>query len=172
MDYLTVNCFRKGQMKIQQMAFVLVALMLLFGMVALFYFSVVLKDTRSSAQELEEQKVLEQIKKIATSPEFKWVEDCDSCIDFDKALLLSERKSYNGFWGFDYLMFEKVGGVGNCTRASYPECKSLTIANKRIGTPVNTFITLCRQEVKEGTPYNVCELGKVYATAKKLGGNT
>ena len=46
---------RKGQMKIQQMAFILVALIIFLSMASLIYFSIRISSLREGANSLEER---------------------------------------------------------------------------------------------------------------------
>lgn len=162
----------RGQMKIQQMAFVLVAIIIFFALVSLFYFSVVTRNLKNTATSLQEDAAKETVRKLATSPEFEWTAtDCASCIDFDKAILLKGDKKYSDFWGLDYLAIERVypSGKGECTKASYPNCSMLTIVNKSssYGSPASAYVALCREDYDKSS-YVRCELGRIYASGKNL----
>jgi len=154
---------RKGQFKIQQMAFVLLAIIIFFALVTLFYFSIRISDLGSGAEELRETEVKETIRKISSTAEFVWtVEDCASCIDLDKILILKERKSYEGFWNSPFLQISRVypRKSGECTKQNYPECETITLVNT--GEDIishSAFVSLCRYDSKED--YNKCELGKI-----------
>jgi hypothetical protein len=174
MIYFPASYSRKGQFKIQQMAFVLVAVFIFFSMVLLIFLSVRLEDIRGGAQDLRNDEAKEIVRKISATPEFAFTqEDCGSCIDLDKVMALKNRTSYKGFWNLDYLMVERVYpiGEGECSKFSYPSCRTLTIINsERIGTPSSAFVSLCRwEQEKEG--YFKCELGKVYASGEFIDGN-
>jgi len=161
MHYL-VNSSR-GQLKIQQMAFVLVAIMIFFAMVGLFYFSIKIADLKGSAQDLREDKVRETVRKMAGSPEFAWTaSDCASCIDLDKVLALKERKVYEDFWDFSFLQISRVypSEGEECTKLNYPRCGTITIIDKKENTIAHSaFVSLCRFDGVE--EYSKCELGKI-----------
>ena len=70
MKNLNVN-YSKGQLKIQQMAFVLVATMIFFALVFLFYAVVRYSSLEGEVEDLRSQEVLETIRKISTTAEFK-----------------------------------------------------------------------------------------------------
>ena len=155
----------KAQMKIQEMAFVLIAIMVLFGLVALLYFSIRISGINKSASDLGELHAKEAVRKLSSSPELSGP-DCDNCIDFDKVLIIKERSTYRDFWGLDYLKIERIypDYSGECNKFNYPECKSVTIIDKEnIGTPSWAFVSLCRNEAGNGG-YIKCELGKIYAS--------
>src|SRR3989344_366257 len=107
MRQLQIVRYSKGQMKIQEMAFVLVAIFIFFALVALLYFSIRLSGLRQSAQMSNDDQAREMVKKIASMPEFSSPE-CDSCIDLDKALIVKNKVVYNNFWELDYLKIERV----------------------------------------------------------------
>ena len=166
-----VNCFnRRGQMKIQEMAFVLVAVMVFFGLVVLFYFSIRMAGLKGDVETLGQNEAMEMAQRMSSSPEFAWTAgDCDNCVDFDKVIALKENGKYKGFWGLDYLKVERVypSGNGECTRANYPSCGGITlVAKENFGTPPSAFVSLCRYDFKEGQSYVRCEVGKIYASSK------
>lgn len=166
------NMEKKGQLKIQEMAFVLVALLIFFAFVALFYFSIRLSDFKEDVALQREAEARALIRKLSAAPEFAWTASaCSACIDLDKSLLLKERKSYKEFWNLEYLSLEIISSEkqGECTKANYPQCRTITIVNKSsaFGTQVGAFVALCRQEFSE-QGYAKCELGKVYAAGRQL----
>ncbi len=161
-------------MKIQEMAFVLVALMIFFAMIALVYFSIKLTSLRDDALTLRDDEAKELVLKLAGTPEFSWTAfDCSNCIDSDKAFLLKNRKTYKDFWDLDYLRIETIYPIknnGECNEGNYPDCSSITIINKtnKYGSPSVAFVSLCRQEILGQSDYVKCEVGKIYASGKGL----
>ena len=166
-----VNSSKKGQLKIQEMAFVLVALMIFFGMFALIFFNVRLANLKKDVTNLREEETKALITKFVGTPELAWTsskKECYSCIDFDKAMVLKNRQAYKGFWNLDYLMIEKVYPLGDdveCNNANYPNCRTLTIINKSVGNADYAYVSLCRWESKG---YVKCEMGKIYASGIKV----
>ena len=165
----------KGQMKIQQMAFVLVAIFIFFSMVALFFISIQSASLRQTAGELAEEKGKEIVIKLASTPEFAWEsgissrEDCLNCVDFDKLLALKEIEGYEKLWGLDYIavrtfpLEEEI----ECTKGNYPNCNTVTIVEKdEFKAPQNAFIALCREVPTEQGSYRKCEVGKIYVSGK------
>lgn len=178
MHFWHVSCFnRKGQLKIQEMAFVLVAIIVFFAIVALFYINIRVHNLREDVSLQRSEEAGELVKKLATTAEFEWTaSSCSNCIDLDKAMILKEKAmnksgGYYGFWNLDYLKIEVVypEKSGECEYGIYPDCQSITIIKKTklIGTPESAFVALCRQEFKGGG-YAKCELGKIYASGEKL----
>lgn len=161
---------KKGQMKVQEMAFVLIAIVIFFAMVALVYFSIRLSTLKTDVTTQREEAAKELVRKLADIPEFSWAE-CSGCVDVDKVLMLKDRTSYKKLWDVDYLMIEKVYPNKTqieCNAANYPDCTTITIINntKNYGSPTSAFVALCGYEVSAGSVK--CELGKIYASAKAI----
>jgi hypothetical protein len=170
-ERLKVNLQRRGQLKIQEMAFVLVAIVIFFVMVGLVLVSIRVQNLKESAGDLRVEDANQLVKNLASSPEFSWEDgSCSNCIDLDKAFVLKNRKGYEDFWDLDYLVIEKIYPFeeGECLSRNYPDCKSISIVEGNLGNPSSAFISLCRRDFEE-TGYVRCELGKVYASGRSLG---
>ena len=94
---------KKAQLKIQQMAFMLIAVTLFFVLVGLFVLGVKLTGLKKSATALEEKNSMLLVTKLANSPEFScgfaFDETKLACIDADKVMMLKESISkYGNFW--------------------------------------------------------------------------
>ena len=156
---------KKGQIKIQQMAFVLVAIVIFFTMVSLFYFSIRYQSLQKDVETLREREVIETVRKMTRTTEFSWtVYDCASCIDLDKILVLQNRSSYIGFWKrTSFLQVVRVYpryDIEECNKGVYPECNTITIVDEKKNIITrSTFVALCRYEASED--FNKCELGKI-----------
>ena len=163
--------YSRGQMQIQQMAFVLVAIVIFFAMVALIYISIRMSSLKEDVTTLREQEAKELVKKIASTPELMWGAGCQNCIDFDKLFLLKDRPAYDNFWNLNYLAVEVIfpNKTGECSLSNYPDCKKVTLINDsvNIGFPSTAFVSLCRWE-STGGGYEKCELGKIYASGRAL----
>ena len=165
--------YSKGQMKIQEMAFVLVAIMIFFALVAMIYFSIRLNNLKQSAGELKTQEALEVVRKLSAAPEFAFTtssKECSSCIDLDKVMALKERRDYQGFWNLDRLVIEKLypSDSGECNPANYPDCVRITLINKSTKyTSERAYVSLCYwKNYKEG--YIECEVGVISAAGRSL----
>ncbi len=161
---------KRGQLKIQQMAFVLVALVVFFALVFIFYISIRVSNLEEGVVGLKEDETREIVKKIGTSAEFVYSQtDCSGCVDLDKVLILKERNSYKDFWGLDYLQLEVIGEGKECNKFNYPECKTITLVNntKDFGSVVSSFAPFCYWEAEKGG-YKRCVLGRIYASGKGI----
>ena len=163
--------FKKAQMKIQQMAFMLIAVTILFVLVALFVVTIVFSNIRESAETLAERDALLLVSKLANSPEFS----CGNafggsrvnCVDADKAMALkSNAEKYSDFWGVEGIEIRKIypsaeGGNVACDSGNYPDCNEIEILTADSGTGVANFVALCRKNKVDGIIQDKCEMGKI-----------
>jgi len=162
---------KRGQLKIQEMAFVLVAIFIFFGLVALIFSNVLIKDLRKDAVQIREEQAQALVKKLISVPEFSWTKDCETCIDHDKVIALKERKSYKNFWNLDYMAVEQIYPAklgGECTKGNYPECNITTIigGGEKTGKSSVAFVALCRWERESN--YNKCSLGRIITSGEGI----
>jgi hypothetical protein len=164
--YASYSRNRKGQLKVQQMAFVLVALMIFFAIALLFYISIRSGGIVREVESLREEEVIESVRKMAGTAEFSWTAsgDCAACIDLDKVFMLKDRAAYKGFWSnIELLQVKRVYPTyseNECERENYPNCDTITIIDgggdlRGLGA----FVALCRYDPVEGR--EKCELGKI-----------
>jgi disulfide oxidoreductase YuzD len=112
-------------MKIQQMAFMLVTLMIFFSMVALIYFTISLSNLKKDVSRLQDEEAMELARKMSGTPElaFTATSDCSSCIDYDKAKQMAEnsnlKEKYKDLWNINYLAIECI-----ITDENYPDVYS------------------------------------------------
>jgi len=162
---------RRGQLKVQEMAFVLIALMVFFALAAILYITIRGSLLEQSARDQSDEQALEAVRQIASTPEFTWSE-CKGCIDLDKVFLLKQQiardASLQGLWDYDYIAVESVYPArvgGECTPATYPACNRTTVllSQESYGVAASAFVTICRWDAQEQT---VCDLGKLYLSDK------
>ena len=88
---------KHGQLKIQQMAFMLVAITLFFVLAGLFFLSIQFSNLKQSATEQEKQNTQLLITRLANSPEFSCENAFENlgtnCVDFDKVMVLKQNIS-------------------------------------------------------------------------------
>jgi hypothetical protein len=166
----TVNGTR-GQMKIQQMAFMLIALAIFFIMVGLFVVSYSFSGLKEAKEDLLEKNAIRLVSKLANSPEFScenaFGRDRVSCIDVDKVMSLKlVSAEYQNFWGVSNIEIRKTYPEGSseieCTSLNYPNCGYVKIISKNSGGfDYSTFVSLCRKADFFGTFYDKCEMGKL-----------
>ena len=169
---------KKGQLKIQQMAFMLIAVTFLFILVGVFFLAIRLYDIKKTATNLEEDNALLLVSKLANSPEFacgnSFGSSRSNCIDFDKLIVLKERSSkYQNFWGITKIHVRKIYPEDTtlCTEENYPNCGIIKILDKNVNSTAFTsnFVSLCRKEKSETMIYDKCELAILMVASEDKG---
>jgi hypothetical protein len=168
---------KKAQMKIQQTAFMLIAITLFFVLVGLFFIGFKMSGVKEDATSLKAKQVKLLVSKLANSPEFSCGSSFGSqtdCVDFDKVLLLTKYSDkYKNFWGVDDIKIRKIYPKTNqdiiCDISNYPNCKIVNVLEPGIvGTYESNFVSLCRKETQENIAYNKCELAILMVSYKKI----
>ena len=167
----------RGQMKIQQTAFLLLAVTLFFVLAGLFALSFGLSNLKNTASALEEKNAMLLVSKLANSPEFSCGEAYGGnkvdCIDADKFMMLKEETlKYRDFWGVINIeirkTYPKMNGEIECTRVNYPNCNVIKLGSTTASnfTSVENFVSLCRKESKGQEIYDKCELALLMVSYK------
>jgi len=163
----------KGQLKIQEMAFFLVAIVLFFILVGLFVFSIVFSNLSKGATEIAEARTLSSITNLADAPEFSCGEP--NCVDSDKLIALMQNNKYENFWPFSSLKVVKSSGFNKteegmvkCTITNYPNCDVFEVYDKNVDNEraISNYVALCRVELENDFNYKKCEIAKLVAGTK------
>jgi hypothetical protein len=162
---------KKGQFKIQQMAFMLMAVTLFFALVGMFIIAVKFSGLKESATALEEKNAMLLVTKLANSPEFSCGEAFGSsrinCIDADKVMMLHENiDKYINFWGVSNVEIRKIYPSEDskiiCDLGNYPDCNVIQLRSKEVtGYDMSNFVSLCRKESFDEEVYDKCELARI-----------
>ncbi len=149
---------RRAQIKIQQTAFMLIAVVLLFAIVGLVFLSIRFYNVKKIATSLEEENAMLLVSKLANSPEFScgnaFGSNRISCIDENKLMALEEHaEKYSEFWGVAKIEIRRIS----------PEKETIQILNKNVNMlpAVSNFVALCRKEAKDGLTYDKCDMAKL-----------
>lgn len=160
----------KAQVKLQQTAFMLIAITLFFVLAGLFFLSMKMNSLKNSATDLEEKNAVLLLTKLADSPEFSCGESYGtqktSCVDFAKLMILKEEISnYSRFWGVSDIQILKIypENFEECTSLNYPNCGKIILfpENSGSGTYLSTFVSLCGRASLSGVAYDKCEIAKL-----------
>ncbi len=157
---------KKAQLKIQQMAFMLLAVTLFFALVGLFFLATNISSTKGEFTSIQKENAQKILISLANSAEFACSNGKPNCIDFDKALIMKERQEYKGFWQVDSIELRKLYPKSEkdieCSNGNYPKCNVLKVYSKSSRDLVpqqSTFVNLCRKEVLNGENYEQCDFG-------------
>ncbi len=170
---------KKAQLKIQQMAFMLMAITLFFVLAGMFVLVFRFSGLKESATLLEEKNAMLLVTKLANSPEFSCGEAFGSnrinCIDADKVMMLKENAAkYVGFWGVAEIQIRKIypnEGDIICTTANYENCGVIEVFSKEINSlpPVSNFVSLCKKDSYNEEIYDKCELARLMVSSEDKG---
>lgn len=160
---------KKAQLKIQQMAFMILAVFIFFILVGLFAFSFKFSGLKKTAEELGQKQALLLASKLAESPEFSCGQAFGNqlnCIDKDKVLILKENidKYSPDFWGISNIYILRFFGnpTKECSRGGTKDCGYIDLFSKGIqGVPLENFITLCEKTSEGEGVYDKCEIAKL-----------
>ena len=160
---------KKAQMKIQQMAFMLIAITLFFVLVGIFFIVIKVSELKGEASALEEENALLLVTKLANSPEFSCGESFGvgrvNCVDADKMMILRENADkYLNFWQVSNIEIRKIYPLEKeveCTIGNYPDCNVIKLMEKEITMEHSNFVSLCRKDSFDGSVYDRCEIAKL-----------
>ena len=173
-----MNYSKRAQMKIQQMAFMLVAVMIFFSMVAIVYFMIVSSKISDTAEDLRQEEAKELARQMAGTPELMFSKRSSpesSVVDLNKAIYLKQHRAYQkGFWNLDYLAIERVyprpSRQNECDAENLGTCRFLTIINNTqdlVGTQTAPVaIVWWDSTLGPGGDYRF-ELGRIHALASR-----
>jgi len=138
----------KAQMKIQQMAFMIVAVLIFFVLVGLAFLGWQLISVKDNFNSLQKEQAIASIRTISDMPEF----NCDSrrslCVDEDKLIVMA-NSSYSGFWNVASISAYKI-----LEKKSYLVYDSKQKDKKEF----STYVLICK---KITSNYEKCDLGKL-----------
>lgn len=161
----------------QEMAFMLVGVIMFFVFVGLFGFAIFFNILKDNAQRAAEDETLAAVKNLAGSPEFYCATSKINCVDADKVMALSNNPNYMKFYSFSRLEIIKSSAfkknradMVKCTMANYPDCEEIIIydKNKNYEKAVSSYVALCRIERENDANYQKCELAKLVAATADI----
>lgn len=158
---------KRAQLKIQEMAFVLVAIVIFFALIALLFFSVKINSIKNQADIIQDEQAASLVRHISGLPEFSW--SCVGCVDLDKVMALKKTGSIAALemLELDYLKIEVLYPSSSqkiCAIGNYPSCSEIVLLNKTrdYGLASSAFVNLCRWS--SNAQQEICLLGKIYAS--------
>ncbi|MCX8194423.1 MAG: hypothetical protein N3G19_03670 [Candidatus Pacearchaeota archaeon] len=141
---------KKGQLKIQEMAFVLVAVVFLFAIIFLFFARFQASQTKEVVEELRELRTITMLRVVASLPELRCSSSFGSateiaCIDKDKLAVFDNDQRlgarYEQLWAQSFITKITVD-------EEYPKGKSYKIYEKtKTGSTItySTYVPLCEE---------------------------
>ncbi len=159
-----IRLSKRSQFKIQQMTFMLIAVVFFFVLVGLFWIGFQYSGLKKNVNQLNEDRTSQIVSYLSSQSEFSCGEDY--CIDTDKLLMLNERSVYSEFWPVSYIKVRALDGENetSCNKANYPKCNVYDVyENPEIESKssMGSFVALCRHETLEEYPIQICKLGRI-----------
>jgi hypothetical protein len=147
----------RAQLKIQETAFMLLALAFLFTLLFIFYSNWQVRQIYSEKNKLLEEQAISLLEKFMAMPEFSCLQG--SCLDEDKLVLLRNMTAYNDLWkGISRIQVIEI----------YPSRQVMTVYQK--GKPevtYSSFVPLCKTRQVEGYIWQECSLAKLLVSIEK-----
>jgi hypothetical protein len=158
----------KAQMKIQQMAFMILAVFFFFVLVGLFFLSLVVQDLRGSAERLRAEQAISSLRVIADMTELNFDSSDTLTIDEDKLKIMSTNLSqkYSMFLPVSYIRVYKIHpSFEKEIKCPAPNCNyyELFSSNQKNTLSYSTYVSICTRVNEDGYVQNKCEIGKIYA---------
>lgn len=159
---------RSGQLKIQQMIFMLLAVFFFFILVLLFYLMIQIGNIKGSVVGLERDKAVGLVTKIASSPELTF-ENIPNSVDEDKLMILKNSQQYTSFWGINGIIVRIIypqQNASECRISNYPDCNLIKLFTQENSSSISSFVSVCRKENNQGHSYNYCQIGELMIIPK------
>lgn len=164
----------KGQMKIQQMAFMIVAVFFFFILVGLFFLGIQFKDIKSGAAQLQKEQAISSLGVIVDMPELNYDSRESMTVDEDKLKIMS------GDFGMDYDLFWPVASievykiypafdeVKECPGVGCNYYKIYDNGQRDVKT-YSAYVSICKKVKESGFAYyDKCSIGKIVVGTKIL----
>ena len=161
----------KGQMKIQQMVFMIIAVFIFFALVSLFFLRIQLGDLNGSAAQLQKDEAISSLAVIANMPELSCSSSEEFCLDEDKVSIMASNFSadYKDFWSVAsvkvYKVYPSFSEVVECPalNCNYYEIFDNGQTNSK---EYSTYVSICKKVKDSNYVYDKCEIGKLVVGVK------
>ena len=142
---------KKADLKIQETAFMLLALVLFFALVFVFYANIQLSKLYSERDRLMQEQAVGMLSKLSNMPELSSAEG----LDYDKIIALKSVSKYDGlFKGILKIQVIKI----------YPNKEIITIIDNSKGknyTMYSAYEPLCYTAYESEEAFQKCDIAKL-----------
>ena len=162
---------KKGDMQIQQMAFMIVAVFIFFGLVGLFFLNIQMRKLNTNADNLQTEQAISSLQVIADMPELSFSRTETMTIDEDKLLIMSGNFSdkYKDFWPVASVKVYKIyPGFSETIKCPAQNCNYYEIYDngQKNYKEYSTFISLCSKQRESNSIFDKCNIGKLVVGVK------
>lgn len=169
-DFSLLNS--RGQLRIKQMTFMLLAVAIFFVIVGLFALIFAFNNLKTQATQLNAEEAISIASRMAGETEFSCGQDY--CINADKLMALKNMPVYSDLWqdlSIEVCIFDNSTEKckNECTLANYPECNFLKVVESNETNQIYTslFVSVCRKAYMNSYVYDKCKLGTLLLGYKK-----
>jgi len=161
----------RGQMKIMQMAFMIVAVFFFFVLVGLFFFCIHFKDVKSSAAQLQKNQAISSLRVIADMPELGYDSRESMTLDEDKLRIMAGGFGdiYEEFWPVAsvavYKLWPVASELKSCPGVGCNYYELFDNGQSDVKT-YSTYVSICKKVKEDGFVYDRCEVGKLEVGVK------
>jgi hypothetical protein len=162
----------RAQMKIMQMAFMLVAVFLFFVLAGLFFLGIQLKDVKGSAAQLQRDQAISSLSVVADMPELNYNARDSNSLDEDKLMVMSGgnfSNRYSDFWPVSSVAVYKLWPVANSIKpCPGVGCNYYELYNNEQGNvkTYSSYVSICKRVKESGFVYDRCSVGKLEVGVK------
>ncbi len=163
---------KKGDIRIQQTAFMIIAVFFFFILVGLFFLGYYADRLKADAQNLEKKQAIASLQTLTEMAELSY--DATGfeylSLDEDKILSLMDE-DYSNIWPIASLKVYKVYPMfDKLIQCPNPDCNYYVVydSGQDYIEEFSTFVSLCRKEKEFGTIYDKCEIAKLVAGVKDV----
>jgi hypothetical protein len=152
---------KRAQIKIQETAFMLLALAILFVLLFIIFSNLESKKLYKEKNELRAKNAISMLQLFATLPEFAALEG--NGIDLDKVMAMKNVTGYDPLW-------REISKIQ--VLRIYPNNSLIPVYDKtKAGASYTTYaayIPLCYTKFYEGSDWQQCDLGKILVSVEEL----
>jgi hypothetical protein len=159
----------KAQMKIQQMAFMILAVFLFFILVGLFFLAIEFRDVKKISSELGKEQAISALKVISDSEEFNYNSRDTLSVDEDKLLVMPNFAVYNSFWPVSSIKVRKVyPALDKEIKCPADGCNYYEVYGSKQNSvkEYSTFVSICKRVKEFDYVYDKCEVGELIVGVK------
>jgi len=153
-----------GQMKIMQMAFMILAVFIFFVLVGMFFLVIQFRDIKGDVARVEAEQAISSLETIANMPELNFDSRWSMAVDEDKLKVMSGEfgNNYDNFWPVASIRVYKIyPAFSEPKKCPGSDCNYYEIYDSG-QTNIKTyaaFVSICSKV--GGGASNYCEIGKM-----------
>jgi hypothetical protein len=148
----------RAQLKIQETAFMLLGLALLFGIILIIYANMQVKTLYAEKNQLKAEKAINLLQKLTAMPELSCING--NCLDLDKVLSIRNVSGYENLWrGLSSIKVVTI----------YPNQSIITVYDKgKKDITYSSYVPLCKTTYMDGYVWQDCDIAKLLVSIEEV----